>query len=373
MLPVSSYPTLHPSMTIPWPHRGPLPFPFNQPGLRYYYLARNAIHALCQIWKLRGEEVVFPSYFHGVEVETLQAAGVQLRFFPVHDGMRVNASEVAAAITPRTRAVYLIHYLGMPGPVAEVGQLCRLRGIRLIEDCALALLSSDGGTPLGSYGDAAIFCLYKTLPVPNGGALLLRDSEGVRWPGTRTPTLTSTMAYTASALYRHLRFNGGGVLHAALQKARNSARSMSQSLGVVAVGDDHLDPSRVDLAMSRVCHIVLGRQDYKGIVERRRRNFLRLAERLSSTGRVMFADLPPGVCPLFFPLLLGDKLRVHRQLLERGVEAINFWSRLPDFIPAGAFPEVERLRKGVLELPCHQDLSMEAVDSIAERVLQLQL
>lgn len=356
-------------MVVPWFRKARAPFPFDQPGLRYFYLARNAIHALCQVWNLRDQEVVFPAYFHGVEVETLQAAGVRLRFFPVRERMRVDAADVAAAITPKTRAVYLIHYLGLPGPVEEVSRLCRERGLRLIEDCALALLSRNGPAPLGSYGDAAIFCLYKTLPVPNGGALLVRDGAGLRWPATRMPGLASTMAYTASAIHRHLRFSGGGMLHGALQRLREAARSRSQSLGLVAVGDDHLDPARVDLAMSRVCRAVLRRQDYEGIVERRRANFMRLAERLGGTGTVLFDRLPEGACPLFFPLMVRDKVQLHRQLLDVGVEAINFWSRIPDFIAAGAFPEVERMRRGVLELPCHQDLSLAAVDSIAVRVL----
>lgn len=358
-------------MALPWVRREPRCFPFDHKSLRYYYLARNAIHALVEIWKLNGEEILFPAYFHGVEVETLQAAGVKLRFFPVHAGMKVDPKEVEALITPQTRAIYMIHYLGFPGPVEEIDRICRKRELRLIEDCALALLSHNGGTPLGSYGDASIFCLYKTLPVPNGGALLVRDSQGVRWPPTTAPTLTSTMAYTATAIYRHLRFNGGGLLHSALQKVRNSARNMSDSLGVVAVGDDHLDPSKVDLAMSGMCHLILARQDYQGIVARRRRNFQHLIDRLHGVGNLVFDQLPTGVSPLFFPLIVRNKLSLHQRLLAQGVEAVNFWSRIPDFIPQGAFPEVEHLRRSVLELPCHQDLTASEMDWIADQVISL--
>lgn len=368
---VSSYPTLHPAMTLPRLGGKPRCFPFDQTSLRYYYLARNAIHALVQVWKLRGQEMLFPAYFHGVEVETLQAAGVKLRFFPVHAGMQVDPKEVAERITPQTRAVYLIHYLGFPGPVEEVSRICRERGIPLIEDCALALLSRNGTTPLGSYGDAAVFCLYKTLPVPNGGALLVRDAKGLQWPATTAPSMTSTLAYTATAIYRHLRFSGGGLLHAALQRVRNSARSAAGSLGVVAVGDDHLDPSKVDLAMSRMCHVVLGRQDYEGIVARRRRNFQMLLDRLGPVGQPVFRSLPEGVSPLFFPLVVRNKLELHRRLLANGVEAVNFWSRIPDFIPESEFPEVISLRRSVLELPCHQDLTEKQVDLIAERTAEL--
>jgi dTDP-4-amino-4,6-dideoxygalactose transaminase len=342
------------------------------PRLRYYYLARNAIHALAQVWNLRGQEVLFPAYFHGVELETLLAAGVKLKFYPVGAGMDVDPSVVESMITPATRAVYLIHYLGFPGPAAQLSNICRRRNLPLIEDCALALLSRQGDKPLGSFGDASIFCLYKTLPVPNGGALWLRQPAVERpWPHTRPPTLTSTMAYTATAVYRHLRFNGGGWAHSMLQSVRNSARSMSDQLGVVPVGDNHLDPAKVDLAMSRVCHWILARQDYHGIVERRRRNYAHLLSRLSRIASPVFSELPPGVCPLFFPIRTGNKLTLLRKLLDSGVEAVNFWSKTPDIVPKGAFPEVDALRDTILELPCHQDLTLDAADWIADRIYEL--
>ena len=59
--------------------------------------------------------------------------------------------------------------------MAALAELCRRRNMRLVEDCALALLSADGSLPLGTAGDWAVFCLYKTLPLPNG-ALLVQNT-----------------------------------------------------------------------------------------------------------------------------------------------------------------------------------------------------
>src|SRR5260370_16810805 len=118
-----------------------LPFPFSHPSGRYCDSARNAIYALARHWNLAGKEVLFPSYFHGVELEALLAAGVHVRFYPVRQGMRVNLDEVASLIRDRTRVVYLIHYLGFPGPVRELSELSRHRTLLFILHCALALLS----------------------------------------------------------------------------------------------------------------------------------------------------------------------------------------------------------------------------------------
>src|SRR5207245_6549749 len=68
--------------------------------------------------------------------------------------------------------LYLIHYVGFPGPVQELSVACRARRLLLIEDCAQALLSNCAERPLGSFGDVAIFSIRKTLPVPDGGALV---------------------------------------------------------------------------------------------------------------------------------------------------------------------------------------------------------
>jgi dTDP-4-amino-4,6-dideoxygalactose transaminase len=343
----------------------------DDPSLRYFYLARNAIYALVELWKLRDQEVLFPAYCHGVEVDTLLAAGVKLRFYPVDINMQVKVEEIVSLLSPKTRAVYLIHYLGFPGPADELSRICRDRGLLLIEDCALALLSREGDKPLGSFGDASVFCFYKTLPAPDGGALLLRNPSSVRWPKTSAPPLASTLAYTCTAIWRHLQVDSGGGIHRFLRVARKSVKSMSGRLGIVPVGSQYFDRDKADIAMSRLGHWLLARQDYDAIVERRRRNYTRLLNHLREIAPPVLGELPEGVCPLFYPIRARQKLATQRLLFQRGIETVNFWSRTPASVPKGAFPEVETLRRTILELPCHQDLSFDSVDWIARQVRDL--
>jgi dTDP-4-amino-4,6-dideoxygalactose transaminase len=339
-----------------------------EPSLWYCYLARNGIYALAHLWKLAGQEILFPAYFHGVELETLLAAGVKLRFYPVHNRMQVDVEEIRAAITPKTRAIYLIHYLGFPGPVEELSALCQARGLFLIEDCALALLSRRGDKPLGSFGDAAVFCLYKTLPVPNGGALRLRTASAGPLPAVTRPAPASTIAYTATAVWRNMNCNPEGPLSGLVQKMRYWAKARADSLRIVQVGSDHFEPDQADLGMSRVVHRILAAQDFQHIVDMRRRNYECLLRRLADLSPPVFDELPQGVCPLFYPLRTGNKLVLLDRLLRRGIQGVNFWSQTPEIVPAGAFPEVDELRRTILELPCHQDLSVEAMDRIADEV-----
>jgi dTDP-4-amino-4,6-dideoxygalactose transaminase len=358
-------------MAFPRDWQAAPPFPFDNSSLRYYYLARNAIYAVAKLWNLAGQEILFPAYFHGVEIETLLAAGVKPRFYPVHADMSVDAGEIRACFTEQTRAVYLIHYLGFPGPVEDVSEVCRARGVALIEDCALALLSRRGAKPLGSFGDAAIFCFYKTLPAPNGGALLLRDSESTRLLPSHPPSFASTFAYAATAARRNLNLDADGRLNWWFEKLRGMARSRANGLGVVTVGSEHFDPSHAELAMSRLCHWILAAQDFPAIVERRRRNYLHLLDRLKDVAPPVFPLLPDGVCPLSYPLRTRDKLEVLKRLAGRGLEAINLWSTIPPSLPEGTFPEVDSLRRTIVELPCHHDLTPETMDWIAGEVRTL--
>jgi len=357
-------------MLFPRPRRVHLPFPFNNPTAQYFYLARNGIYALARLWTLTGQEILFPAYFHGVELEALLAADVRLRFYPVRERMRVDVDDVVARITPETRAIYLIHYLGFPAPVEELAVICRNRDLLLVEDCALALLSRLGEKPLGTFGDAAVFCLYKTLPVPNGGVLVLRSDDPARMARGTPPSLASTLALAASSLDRHFQLRGNRRLRLLLKGMRAFGKSLSRASGAerVEIGSQHFDSTHAELAMSRLVHLVVGAQDFSSIFERRRRNFLHLLDRLRDVAPPVFEGLPMGVCPLSYPIQVPNKQSVVEQLVKRGVEAVNFW--FPDH-PAGpkeVFTDVAKLRHTVLELPCHQDLTPQEIDRVADHV-----
>lgn len=369
---IPAFPGLWPQMLLPLA-REAAPFPFDRAGVRYFNLARNAIYSLALHWKLGGQEVLFPTYCHGVELETLRAAGVRLRFYPLRDRMRVAVDDVVARIGPDTRAIYLIHYLGFPGPVEELSEICRERNLLMIEDCALALLSHLGDRPLGSFGDAAVFCLYKTLPLPNGGALVLRQPDVWALPETTPPALVPTLAHAAYSLDCHFRLQGNRWGRLFLRAVRGVGKAISDAGGdqPAAIGPARFDRPQASLAMSRLSHSVLRAQDFSQIVERRRRNYLHLLGRLGHLVQPLFADLRPGICPLFFPCLVADKPQMMERLAARGLGEVNWWGPEHPAVPGGAFPEVDELRRTLITFPCHQDLTREAMDWIADQVCEV--
>lgn len=366
---VPATPTLWPQMMVQR-HNVTGFLPFSSPTTRYFYFARNAIWFSVKMLGLEGREVLVPAYHHGVEIEALVDAGALPRFYRVDERWEVDLDDVRRKLGPKTGALYLIHYAGFPGPTAELRRMADRRGVPLIEDCALSLLSSDGTEPLGSTGDVGVFCLYKTLPVPNGGALIVNGGKPYSLPEPPPPPAASAFSHTVASLLSNLELRGGRAGRWIRSTARGLGKGTLQAARVerVATGTQHFDRAHVDLGMSPLTKRIALAQDLAGIVERRRRNYFFLLGRLHDVAQPIRPGLPAGVCPLFFPITVADKARVKAELEARGIEAIDFWRESHPACDLEEFPEVARLRRTVLEIPCHQDLDAERVAHLAEHV-----
>ena len=84
---------------------------------------------------------------------------------------------ILAAVTPRTRVIFLAHTLGNPFEVAELASFCRERGIWLIEDCCDALGAVYKGKKVGTFGDLATLSFYPAHQITcgEGGAVISED------------------------------------------------------------------------------------------------------------------------------------------------------------------------------------------------------
>jgi len=140
----------------------------------------------------------------------------------------------------------------------------------------------------------------------------------------------------------------------------------------IPVGDTGFNPSHVNIGMASWSRRVLGCFDYEAIQRRRRENFLRLRERLPDHA-VVRTDLPPGVCPLFLPFLVKDKSRASRALAQRGVMATELWNEGDPSAAGHEGPDAQFLRRHVLELPIHQDITSPHIDYMARQVRELNI
>jgi dTDP-4-amino-4,6-dideoxygalactose transaminase len=268
----------------------------------------------------------------------------------------------------------VIHYLGWPQPLREIEALCRKTGSLLIEDCALSLLSEKDGRRLGSSGDYSIFCLYKTLPVPNGGLLIQNNAALPKLEALALepcPTL-SAAGRSVELAFEALRSRANGIGKALFAIKQTFGRMLrSASVRHVPVGDIGWNIANVNIAMSGFSERVMRSLDYERIREQRRNNFLLMRKRLEGRVRMLREDLDEGVCPLFFPILVKDKHAAAQALWRQDIGAVEFWND-PQGNPAIGV-DARYLRSHVLELPIHQDVTFAQVEYTAKQVLRLKL
>jgi hypothetical protein len=345
-------------------------FPFSAPYRRHYYLARNAIwHGIGALGLKPGDGVLMPAYHHGVDLEVVLGRGLVPHFYRVDQSAGLDLEDMARALTPGTKVVYVIHYFGFPQPIVEVKSFARKHGLSIIEDCALSLFSGAPQGPLGSFGDIGIFCLYKTLPLPHGGTLSLNRPGLEIPPRPRPPDGLSSVNYIANLMleYAALRAGEHGPRLAALGKFVGRKTKSAMRAATVAIDTNDLDLKVIPLGMGSTTRYLLARTRPADVIRVRRANYVHLRSLLHPGVRPLYDDLPAEVCPLSLPILVQDKARVHEELLADGVGNVNFWARWRPEVPAERFPEVDFLRRHVLELPIHQGLDARHMRFIAER------
>jgi perosamine synthetase len=351
------------------------PFPFHAPHRTAFHTARSAIyHLFRKLVETGRTKVLAPDYHMGNELRAIRAAGAQVELYSIgHDG-RPDMEELSRRASRGADVLFTIHYAGWPQPIADLRKICDEQGLVLVEDCALALFSETAGEPLGSLGDYAVFCLYKTLPVIDGGLLVQNREPFVELDHLplRPIGRAFEMGQAAELWMERLRGRAPHV-GATFAAAKRGIGALLDVLNVerVPVGDVGFNTAHASLAMSVWSDRLLEHLDYAVIRPRRQRNFTMLAERLAAAGIAPWLDLEAGVCPLFFPLLVKDKPAAGRALRARGVMATELWNEGDPQAASQEGPGARFLRRHVLELPIHQDIREDQIRYMAEQVVEL--
>jgi hypothetical protein len=348
-------------------------FPFVEGRCRWYYFARNAIfHGVKLLGLGEGDEVLIPAFNHGVEVAAVLANGASVRFFRTTPTLETDFDDLRARVSPRTKALLTIHYVGFPQPLGEITAFCREHGLWLIEDCAQALFSSADGQPLGSTGALGVFCLYKTLPLPHGGLLVLNDPSLGLPEEARPPSPIAAMRGIPQRLLDHVEMKHQTLGRWLRRGLRTPLRALLRRApgGNVSVALEDFDIGMVGLGASSLAKRLTKGSDAQEIARARHRNFETLMT-LIPRERQIFGKLPKDVCPLIFPVLVEDKASAVRTLSRWGIEAIPFWSIPHPAIPPGEFPEADYLRAHVLEVPVHQDLVPDDMTYLAAALAEV--
>ncbi|HWO89853.1 MAG TPA: DegT/DnrJ/EryC1/StrS family aminotransferase [Gemmatimonadales bacterium] len=322
------------------------------------------------------DEIIAPTFHCGVEIEALLQAGARVRFAPLNEGLGFDQDRVRAIVTPRTRGILAIHYFGFPQHLQWLRDFCDEFGLALIEDCAHALFSRDDDSWLGTRGDMAIFSFQKSLPVPDGGALVWRTGP-IHAALERPPALTTARSLALLCLASWRTQKQGIVAASAQTVARGIGKLGSRMLKalipdrrVYSPSTTQLDPAVDGLAISPSARAILTHVEPETIVQSRRRNFAILVEELASAPGVVipFKDLPTGTCPLFLPLLVRQRNLVRARLSEASVECFVFGESPHDNLGSDQCAVASRWSRENLCLPVHQDLTDSMIEYMVRAV-----
>ncbi|TVR50136.1 MAG: DegT/DnrJ/EryC1/StrS family aminotransferase [Puniceicoccaceae bacterium] len=126
-----------------------------------------------------GDEVIVPPFTFVADIEGVLLAGAVPVFADVDETLCLAPAAVEAAITPRTKAVLVVHMCGAMARIDRLADLCRRRDLVLLEDAAQALGATFQGRPLGTFGAAGCysFDFVKTITCGEGGAVVTADDE----------------------------------------------------------------------------------------------------------------------------------------------------------------------------------------------------
>lgn len=125
-----------------------------------------------------GDEVIVPAMTHVATAHAVALTGARPVFVDAEpETGNIDLDRIEAALTERTRALAVVHYLGMPVNMERVRQVADRHGLFVVEDCALACGTRFDGVHAGLWGDAGVFSFYpvKHITTAEGGMVVTRD------------------------------------------------------------------------------------------------------------------------------------------------------------------------------------------------------
>lgn len=127
-----------------------------------------------------GDEVICPAFTFTSTASAIAIRGATPVFVDI-DPVTLNLAPeaVEAAVTARTKAVFVVHYAGVGADLDRLVPLCRRLGLALVEDTAHGLDARYRGRPLGTFGEFGTLSFHdtKNVAMGEGGALLINDAS----------------------------------------------------------------------------------------------------------------------------------------------------------------------------------------------------
>jgi perosamine synthetase len=300
-----------------------------------------------------GDEVIVPAQTHIATAHAVALTGATPVFVDADPECgNINIDAVEQAVTPNTRAIAVVHYLGVPVDMPKIMEIAGKHNLFVLEDCALAPGARVDGVHAGLLGDAGVFSFYpvKHLTTGEGGMVILRDG----------------------ALAENLK-----LLKAFGVDRTHGERKVPGVYDTVALGFNY--------RMSEI-HAAIGVEQLKklpGFLEARKQNYTALSGYLSDQAGINILPQPVNdhvtSCHYCMGVLLNDELAPKRPALMEmlGKQGIGTSVYYPQPVPrmryyqekygyeATRYPNAARISDSMLALPVGPHLNTDDMQYMA--------
>jgi dTDP-4-amino-4,6-dideoxygalactose transaminase len=303
-----------------------------------------------------GDEVIVPSFTFAATANAVLYCGATPVFAEIdsRENPSLDPEDVARRITPRTKAVCVVHFAGYAAAADRLRELCDAHGIALIEDVAHAPSATLGGRKLGTWGLAGAFSFFsnKVLSVGEGGLLCTDSDEVAAFARSRR-----SHAMTSGTWDRH------------------SGRT--DTYDVTGLGFNYrLDEPRSALLLSRL-------ERLEADIARRRELTLRYRGLLGKLEGIVLPfrdeDVPTSTCYVM-PIMLerdGTQAEVSSSLRERGIQTSIFYPSIHRFTAYRerfgnlSLPITELASRTELTLPFYPHMTNDDQDRVLEALAEV--
>lgn len=286
----------------------------------------------------KGDEVIVPAHtFVATWLAVAESGATPVACEPAPGSFNIDAAGIEPLITPRTRAVIPVHLYGTPAPLAAIAQLCRARGIRLLEDAAQAHGAAERGVACGSMGATGCFSFYpsKNLgALGDGGAIVTSDDD-------------------LAARLRQLRNYGSKVKYHVEEVGYNS----------------RLDELQAAFLRAKLKHLATRNADRQRVAN----GYL---DRLSGIPALRVPVIADDAIPVWhlFVIRTPDRDALRDHLLAAGIQTGIHYPipvyRMPPFraFAPAAETETDRISREVLSLPLWPAMGEDQISRVCEEI-----
>jgi len=334
-------------------------------GVKHALAVSNGTHALhlaCLALGIGpGDEVIAPALTFVATANAVLYCGAEVCFAEIIGETELNISpgDIEKRITPRTKAIMVVHYGGYPCRMPEILEIAKRHNLAVIEDAAHSHGASLDGRALGTWGDAGCFSFFSNKNLATGeGGMLVTDRDDI------------------AEKVRILRSHGMTTL------TWDRHQGHAYTYDVVALGNNYrIDEIRSALGLVQLGKLSRNNARRKAITEHYREG---LKSAASFGIELPFGDSPGIPAYHIFPILLpngADRIKFMETMRSAGVQTSIHYPPIHQFTfyrqryPQLSLPVTEKVAAREVTLPLYpglRDREVEWVLSSATEALSIE-